>query len=404
MTVVTLALWILSALLPITLGFNRESDGTNADAVYSAREIRQKSLMKARTGEAIGGASASGMRIGLSDDNLEASQSNDGRYHSQKQTERKTNAAPLCDGVFCAIDEETPERIALVGNGWLSQAQTTELRDRDKWGLVVRLNNAPSMTMQDFCDVLFLRWDGVCFHQQRTGCADGSIHLKGGKGRYMEIRENNARHNHGMPPAVVVLTPEEVKPPLSAIESMISKDEFIILQERNIARWAHNSTNLSDYGGLKKYAYGWSTGFLALGWLSQKYPSSQIHVFGMNWNGGQDSEVDDWGTFKGVVRRALSVIGWSGAPQQYGHAFHIEKEIITKLIPHVTLHATPTEAYCFDQCPHYDSLACMLQGVKGMFFCSEYSRTFIFICTSICITTLMIFARKKLSFFRGLFQ
>ena len=58
MTVVTLALWIFSALLPITLGFNRESDGTNADAVYSAREIRQKSLMKARTGEAIGGASA----------------------------------------------------------------------------------------------------------------------------------------------------------------------------------------------------------------------------------------------------------------------------------------------------------------------------------------------------------
>jgi hypothetical protein len=244
---------------------------------------------------------------------------------------RDTVALRSCEGVFCVIDKETPSTIAVVGNGPISEDQMIDLRNRTKWGLVVRINDASSMSAHDFCDMLFLRYD----HGHR------SINMKGGKTRYENIRVYTMRNNGGRPPAVVLVAAG--KPTLSSIEAVISLDKFITLEEADVMRFilSNNLTHLTRTNGYPRgnFQWGWSTGFHTICWLSLKYPDSKLHVFGMNWNGGQNLDLH------GPLKRLLSFVGVSRGAEEYGHPFEIERHIVQDVIPHVTVHPTVCSLY-----------------------------------------------------------
>lgn len=199
--------------------------------------------------------------------------------------------------------------IAIVGNGALTGDQMAKLRDRSQFGIVARFNAAQKMKDDDFADVLFLRVGREHGGWLNMGQSDG-------RGRYNRIKEVSKKNNNGNQPRVILVSDDHDTISNGAIQSVIADDPFTHLHERGEVRWSGSSARIDDHGGFGRFCSGWSTGLHAISFFSRTYPSSQLHIFGMNWN----------------------AVG-------HGHPFSVERQIVNERIPLVSVHPTANGIY-----------------------------------------------------------
>ena len=161
-----------------------------------------------------------------------------------------------------------PRRIAEVGNGPLKDDDVKYINE--KFDLVARFNHAPDMQDSDKLHVLFLR----AYNPPKNG-----IHVLDGRGAIHTIV--NKCKNY---PAIVIFSMDIS---VAKIKQIIGDIPYITSPYSPV--YTEIETGVVGPGetlhmGGECYSWGWTTGFLGICFLRNKYPFSEIDVFGMNWS------------------------------------------------------------------------------------------------------------------------